>query len=97
MFQNLKSKLHVRQWAVEQVALLAPKTVSAMNCDTFIAESKKLADYIIGDADMPEYVADIDPAALSLLLAKNLLPSFAQPKEPTERGNKAAETTAAAE
>ena len=57
MFGQTKSKLDVRMFAITQAAFLKDKIEDGK---TVLDFAKDIADFVLGDADMPEYVSNDD-------------------------------------
>ena len=60
MFGQTKSKVDVRMFAITQATLLKD---TIKDDKTVLEFAKEIADFVLGDADMPEYVSDDDTLA----------------------------------
>ncbi len=69
MFGQTKSKVDVRMFAITQATFLKDKIEDGKSVLDF---AKQIADFVFGDADMPEYVSDDDAiGAFSKILQAN--------------------------
>lgn len=57
MFGQTKSKVDVRMFAITQATLLKDTIKDDKSVLDF---AKQISDFVLGDADMPEYVSDDD-------------------------------------
>ena len=81
MFGTMKSKIEVRKFAIEQAHLSMIKGDS----DKSIVEvAKEIADFVLGDAALPEYVNDEDTlTALTKIISANaIIGTNEKPSEP---------------
>ena len=77
----MKSKIEVRKFAVEQAHLSMIKGDS----DKSVVEvAKEIADFVLGDAELPEYVSDDDTlTALTKIVSGNaIIGTNEKPTEP---------------
>ena len=76
----MKSKIEVRKFAVEQAHLSMIKGDS----DKSVVEvAKEIADFVLGDAELPEYVSDDDTlTALTKIVSGNAI--IGTNEKPTE-------------
>ena len=69
MFGQTKSKVDVRMFAITQATLLR-ETIK--DDKTVLEFAKEIADFVLGDAEVPEYVSDDDAiGAFSKILQAN--------------------------
>ncbi len=57
MFGQTKSKVDVRMFAITQATLLKDKIEDGTSV---LEYAKKIADFVLGNAELPEYVSDDD-------------------------------------
>lgn len=80
MFGQTKSKVDVRMFAITQATLLKDTIKEGKSVLEF---AKEIADFVLGDAELPEYVSDDDTlATLTKIVSGN--PTIYTNEKPSE-------------